>query len=267
MDKFDFGFLFTTIIGPPSIGLTIAGAYCIVAFGNDFDSTGLNMEIVFPCLYAYSMIMGSIYIFVSKPEEGVSYFQFIGAKFCSLSELTDKIAEVRAAPPIFQLNQTIGKGPSSLFKYVEYLTWEETESIISIPSKCPVCVAYKFYTEQSENIKNEVKEISSSNPGISFSSHVDVETPLLIAGNNITPIVKFMTRPFMKVVYIILVIFQYEFLLDLIFFSNCKLLVVKSYKRADVEPLFRTKAGEKDFEAATSMIQNEEAVDKNEDLL
>ncbi|KAH0794944.1 hypothetical protein GPJ56_001130 [Histomonas meleagridis] len=141
---------------------------------------------------------------------------------------------------------------------LQYVTWEEYGEFVSIPTDKPVCVYFLTNIDLSEAMQNDYNN-QAKDKKIQLEKYINVNTDLLIAGDNIPFVVKFMTKPFMKVIYYILEIFSYSYLLDMIFYSNCKVLVVNSSKRAEIEPMYRAKAGEMDLEAPTSIFKDEKA--------
>ncbi|KAH0790149.1 hypothetical protein GPJ56_005946 [Histomonas meleagridis] len=163
-----------TVLGAAGLGISIGTIYCVILYDNEFETIGSMFLLVFPILYVFGLVVSIVFPLSQEPEN-VPYHRFIGKGYYTLSELADKIAEVRTAPPIYKVSQFDNK---KFIQNLEYVSWEEYEEFVSIPTKKPVCVIFDIYVEASQAMTEE--SIRCSDSPTKLEGYVNVNTEPLI---------------------------------------------------------------------------------------
>ncbi|KAH0790544.1 hypothetical protein GPJ56_005533 [Histomonas meleagridis] len=242
---------------PESVMYNIETIISIISYFDPYDNKFENLASGLISGFAVLFVIGILWMLTICRIIPTTSYHFMGKDIYTLNELTEKITDIRTTPPIYKIFHEAHDVPKEFYKNAEYVTWEEYEEVVSIPTDTTICVIFESEIYWSDAMINELDGIKKENSGI-FSTKVCLDANLdsLIAGNDIPFVVKLFSRRYMKVLYIILIILSCSYLMDLIFFSNCQVIIVKTSKRADIEPTYRAKAGERDLEAATYILND-----------
>ncbi|KAH0791915.1 hypothetical protein GPJ56_004099 [Histomonas meleagridis] len=236
------------------LGATISQLICCFTF--DVGST-----LFYPLLCIYIIII-LIKVFLRYPFSD-SYKSpylptnfFIRPKVVTLEELQHDITKVRMAPPTFLV-----KGPNVKTYELEYLTWQEEGADVRLPSNVPIFAYFSIESYPASDVELEFT-VNNRRGQTTYKivANVDVECEPMILMNGNDKTFELLNRKYMRIVYLISLLFSFDFILDLVYWAHVEFVQIKCIKNASTKDELRAKYGEKDMNASANVQYDNELI-------